>query len=183
MVDDVMHCMFGNIKREKEFERPVTELEMEHTQRHKSKCRSLGKDTVKPDILQEWADELKEGKCPAFLRIIESCVDGVRYLDSVPEKPIDGVHFISHFHTPLAKFENGQWVIGTASENNEHPPITSEDIPVIGGVQTITSAEVLEQMAKKETESIDDFIDSKNSDINNDSNPQKEIGDIYEEII
>ena len=67
--------------------------------------------------------------------------------------------------------------------DDRYPPLTSKEIPVIGGVQTVTSAEVLEQIAQKEFESIDELIDSKNSDINNDKNIRKEIEDIGEEPI
>ena len=148
---DVMHCMFGSVKRIKEFENDYIDKNIENQFNKNIEYFAIGNKLITKQDLAEWQSYFKLGTTPKDMNVFEYYdFDDNRYTKEIPHSPINEVHSISYCGYPFAVFKDYGWQLCCTSNIEGIPPITDAEISTIYGCETRTDKKVIEQ--RKEIE-------------------------------
>ena len=170
---DVMHCVFGNTQRIKEFEKAYKSQTKEDEITYK--C-AIGRYEISPKELEQIREDFNKGYIPDNFKVFRYIdYDDNCYMNSIPNNPLRGADTISYKGIPFAEFNGKAWELIAQSKIDNIPPITSKELWRIFCHVTETAPHLMEQ--KREYQSLDDLLGSVSSDVVNTSNEEHDRDD------
>lgn len=150
--NDVMHCLFGNTQRIKEFENSYEEKNIENATDKNIEYFAIGSELITKQELEEWKSYFKAGTTPKDMSVFEYYdFDDNRHMHLIPKTPSNEVHSLDYCGYPFATFKDYGWHLCCTSNIEGIPPITHKEISNIYGCETRTDKSVMQQ--RKEIES------------------------------
>jgi hypothetical protein len=130
---------------------------------------AVGRNQVNLSQIDEWKEDFQRGLFPSGFSIFYYVdYEDNSYLESIPERPNQGLT-IDYNGEPFAKFTGDNWELCAKSGIDGIPPITSDELNRIFTYSTTTSRAVKTQKDDIKFGTIDELIDSKESNTNEQS--------------